>query len=262
MLLVLCVALPAGVVVATTAAAYARAAAGRRARRDGCPFDNDDDAARPLGREILDVLRESVARLRALAAPALPVPGAWRASALQSGRGPIVLLVPERPALAATMTALGRRLARALDASIHLEPRGAARDPSSRAARLLDHAIALGAGGRGRTVLLVGHGTGGLVACRAAAALGLRGLRVVTLATPHRDWGEAAERHRLVDRVEVTNVYSLHDAVVDPPERAYLAGAYNVALRDEGHFGLLFGERPQAILCESLADLTAHAAAS
>jgi hypothetical protein len=84
-------------------------------------------------------------------------------------------------------------------------------------------------------------------------------LRVLTLATPHAD---AGARDPLVDRIDVVNVYSLHDAVVDPPERAYLPGAYNVALRDEGHCGLLLGARPHTIVLESLADLAPHAAVS
>ena len=81
----------------------------------------------------------------------------------------------------------------------------------------------------------------------------------MTLATPHGDTGK---RDPLVDRIDFVNVYSLHDAVVDPPERAYLPGAYNVALRDEGHFGLLLGTRPHTIVLESLADLAPHAAVS
>ena len=84
-------------------------------------------------------------------------------------------------------------------------------------------------------------------------------LGVVTIATPH---GDAGARDPLVDRVDVVNVYSLHDAVVDPPERAYLPGAYNVALRDEGHFGLLFAARSHTVLFESIADLAPHAAVS
>src|SRR5688572_24620470 len=123
MLLLLCGALPAGV-VATTAGAYARAAAGRRSRRDACPFDDDDDAARPWLREVGDVVRESVALLRAVGAVVLPLPAAWRAATVRPGRGPIVLLVATRPALAASMAALGRRLADGLDASVHVEPRG------------------------------------------------------------------------------------------------------------------------------------------
>ena len=261
MLLLLCGAVPMGV-VAAMAGAYLRAAAGRRTRRDGCPFDNDDDAARPVLREIVDVLRESVALLRALGAVWAPVPATWRAATVRAGRGPIVMLLPARPVLAGSMTALGHRLVEELDASIHLEPRGGGSDPHSRAARVVDHVTALTAGARGRTVLLVGHGTGGLVARRAAAALRLPGLRLVTLATAHRGRDEPEARDPVVDRIEVVNLYSLHDPFVDPPARAYLPGAYNVALRDEGHFGLLLGARLQGILRENLADLAPHAAVS
>ena len=259
-LLVLCgAALPTAIVapiVVSTARGYVRAAVGRRARRDACPFEDDDDERRPLVREVADVLRESLSVVRVSLSRS---PRAWRAAAVRPGRGPIVLLVPDRPAFAGGMTPLGLRLERDLDASVHLERRGPARDVASRAARIADDVSTLAAGARGRTVLLVGHGAGGLVARRAAAALRLPGIRLLTLGTPHAD---TAKRDLLVDRVEVVNVYSLHDAVVDPPERAYLPGAYNVALRDEGHFGLLLGARPRTIVLESLADLAPHAAVS
>jgi hypothetical protein len=170
-----------------------------------------------------------------------------------------VLLLPDRPAFAGGMTPLGVRLERDLDASVHVEPRGGGRDMASRAARAADTVSALAAQGRGRPVLLVGHGAGGLAARRAAAALRVPGLRLVTLGTPHGDTGK---RDPLVDRIDVVNVYSLHDAVVDPPERAYLPGAYNVALKDEGHFGLLLDPRPHTVVLESLADLAPHAAVS
>jgi len=258
-LLVLCGAALPTAIVASTARGYVRAAAGRRARRDACPFEDDDDEQRPLAREVVDVLRESVALVRALGGTLARPPRRWSAGAVRPGRGPIVLLLPDRAAFAAGMTPLGERLERDLDASVHVESRGAGRDTASRAGRAADALAALASAARGRPVLLVGHGAGGLVARRAAAVLRAPGLRVVTLATPHGDTGK---RDPLVDRIDFVNVYSLHDAVVDPPERAYLPGAYNVALRDEGHFGLLLGTRPHTIVLESLADLAPHAAVS
>ena len=39
-------------------------------------------------------------------------------------------------------------------------------------------------------------------------------------------------------------------------------GDYNVALRDHGHFGLLYHPQPYAVATESLTDLSSHAAAS
>ena len=259
MLLVLCGAALPTAIVASTARGYVRAAAGRRARRDACPFEDDDDERRPLAREVLDVLRESGAALRIVTGTLVRAPQSWRAAAVRPGRGPLVLLLPDRQGLAGGMTPLGMRFERNLDASVHLEPRGGGRDTTSRAARVADTLSVLAAQGRGRPVLLVGHGAGGLVARRAAAALRVPGLRVVTLGTPHGDMGA---RDPLVDRIDVVNVYSLHDAVVDPPERAYLPGAYNVALRDEGHFGLLFSARAHTVLFESLTDLAPHAAVS
>jgi hypothetical protein len=254
-------ALPAAVVV-STARAYLRAAAGRRSRREACPFENDDDEARPLTREISDVVRESGARLRAFGTILMPMPRQWRGSAIEPGAGPIVLLVAERRVLVGSMASLGHRLARDLDASIHVEPGGIGSDTATRASGVAAHVMALAASAPERAVLLVGHGTGGLVARRAATTLRLPILRVVTLATPHREADEPEGRDHLVDRLDVVNIYSLHDALIVPAERAYLAGAFNVALRDHGHFGLLHGERPYTILCESLADLAPHAAAS
>jgi hypothetical protein len=114
---------------------------------------------------------------------------------------------------------------------------------------------------RGRALLAIGHGEGGLVARRAAATLRLPGLRVVTLATAHQP-GRHADRMPVVDRVDVLNLYSLHDALIVPAERAYLAGAYNVVLRDEGHFGMVSAARPYALLLEGIGGLLAEAAAS
>jgi hypothetical protein len=259
MLVVLCGAALPTAILASTARGYVRAAAGRRARRDACPFEDDDDERRPLAREVLDVLRESSAVLRALAGTVSRAPQPWRTAAVRPGRGPLVLLLPDRPTFAGGMIPLGMRFERDLDASVHVEPSGGGRDAASRAERVADMLSALATQGRGRPVLLVGHGAGGLVARRAAAAIRVPGLRLLTLGTPHADTGA---RDPLVDRIDVVNVYSLHDAVVDPPERAYLPGAYNVALRDEGHFGLLFGGRTQTVLFESLADLAPHVAVS
>jgi hypothetical protein len=216
--------------------AYVAAALDRRGRRGDCPFENDDDEARPLVREVADVVRETAALVRAVGAVLRPLPGAWRRLSVGPGVGPVVVLVPERHLPIASMAHLGRRLARDLGASIHVEAAGSGAPTDVRA--------------------------GGLVSRRAAAAVRIPKLRLLTLGTSHRPDREPAERDPLVDRIEVVNVYSLHDALVTPPERAYLAGAYNVALRDEGHFGLLFRARPYLVVREGLADLLPHAAAS
>ena len=248
------------VVVARTARAYGVAAAGRRARRDACPFDDDDDEVRPLAREAIDVVRESAALLVLVLSGLRPLPRAWRSDAGATS-GPLVVLVPERGLGAGSLVPLARRLAGDLGASVRVEPRGGG-DERLRADRLADHLTALARTAPGRSILVVGHGVGGRVARRAAAALRIAGLRIVTIATAHVDADDEPLLLRGVERAEIVNLYSLHDAMVAPPTRAYLAGAYNIALRDEGHFGLVLGSRPYAILRESLADLAPSAVAS
>jgi hypothetical protein len=259
MVIALVGAAPPALVVAYMACAYARAAAARTDRRDACPFEDDDDEARPFGREALDVVRESAALLRLLGAALWPTRGAGAGAS--PGSGPVVVLLPERGLSARSLARLGRRLARDLDASIHFGPGGIA-DEHMRADRAATQVSELAGRTSGRPLLLVGHGAGGLVARRAAGVLRHPDLRVVTIATAQVAPDRPNTRDPLVDRIDVVNLYSLHDAIVAPPERAYLPGAYNVALRDEGHFGLVLGARPYAILRESLADLVPHAAAS
>jgi hypothetical protein len=259
MIIALVGAAPVGLVVACMAYAYARAAAARTDRRDACPFEDDDDEARPFVREAVDVVRESAALLRLLGAALLPAGGAT--AAVHPGSGPVVVLLPERGLPARSLARLGRQLARDLDASVLFGPGGFA-DEHTRADRAAATVSALAGWTSGRALLLVGHGAGGLVARRAAAVLRHPALRVVTIATAHVAPDRANARDSLVDRIEVVNLYSLHDAIVAPPERAYLPGAYNMALRDEGHFGLVLGARPYELLRESLADLVPHAAAS
>ena len=241
--------------------AYVRAANGRRLRRAACPFEDDDDAGRPLLQEAADIVRESLTLLRLLLAGLNPIPGAWRRLDSHPGSGPVIVLLPEHHLPVASLACLGRRLAVDLDASVHVEP-GSGGSVDARADRLVDRLTYLASASQGRVLMLVGHGAGGLVARRAARTMRGRQVRVVTLATPHQGLEEPAARDALVDRVDVVNLYSLHDALVVPAQRAYLAGAYNVALHDEGHFGLVTRERPYVILREALADLGSHAAAS
>jgi pimeloyl-ACP methyl ester carboxylesterase len=234
--------------------AYGRAAHDRRARRAACPFEDDDHETRPVAREVFDVLRESLAVWRLIAAALVPTPPSWRDLQSAPGRGPIVVLLPERGFPAASLARLGHRLESDLEASVRLEPRGGG-TVDARADRLVECLAALTTTTSGRTLMLVGHGAGGLVARRTAAVLPRARLRVVTVATPHRRTAEPEARDPLVDRVDVVNVYSLHDGFVVPADRAYLPGAFNVALRDEGHFGLVTGPRPYTLLGDSLADL-------
>jgi hypothetical protein len=250
----------AAAVVARTARAYGVAAAGRRARRDACPFDDDDDDVRPLAREALDVIRESIALLVVVLSGLRPLPRAWR-SGTCAASGPLIILVPERGLPGGSLASLGRRLGRDLGASVHVEPRGRG-DERLRADRLADHLTTLARSAPGRSILVVGHGVGGRVARRAAASLRIAGLRLVTIATAHVAGEDDASVLGRIERADVVNLYSLHDAIVAPPARAYLPGAYNIALRDEGHFGLVLGARPYAVLRESLAALAPSAVAS
>jgi hypothetical protein len=228
------------------------AGAARRTRRDTCPFENDDDAARPLAAEVADVVVESAVLVGLVLAGLFPSPLAWRAP-LTAGAAPLVVLLPEWGLPLASLTALGRRLERALGADVRLEPR---RHPwtsiAARAERLADFVAAARALAPARPLLLVGHGAGGLVARRAAVAA--PGARVVTLATAHEASAGAA--------ADTLSIYSLHDPFVTPPERAYLAGGFNVALRDAGHFRIVSTPRPAEIVVENLDDLVPHAVAS
>jgi hypothetical protein len=248
-------------VLASTAASYRRAARARGVRRDECPFENDDDAVRPLVRELADVVRESVAVVRAHV-PAGGVRAAWRTATVRAGSGPIVLLLPDAGASARSLARFGRRFEHDLDASIHVEDAGSSRGVETRADRAVEQVQALARAARGRVLLLVGHGAGGIVARRVAGVLGLPQVRLLLLATPHRVHADDDVRDPIVERTEVVNVYSLHDATIVPAERAYLPGAYNVALRDHGHYGLLYHPQPYVVATESLTDLSFHAAAS
>jgi hypothetical protein len=245
------IAVSTGVVVVGTARAYGAAAAGRRDRRDGCPFEDDDDEARPLARETVDVLRESAALVVLLLSALRPLPRDARARTAPSGTGPLVVLVPEHRLPRGSLLWLGGRLARDLHASLHVEPRRAA-DQRLRADRLAEHLASLAATAAGRPIVVVGHGAGGAAARRAVVAIGRPGVRLVTIATAH----PAPDARSSPPAVppETVNLYSLHDAIVAPSARGYLAGAYNIAVRDEGHFGLVLGARPYALLHESLID--------
>lgn len=124
-------------------------------------------------------------------------------------------------------------------------------------------------------VCLVAFGVGGLVArycvCRHRAA-GVR--RLVTLGTPHqgtlvappgsflglgalRPSSALLTRLAAADRtpqpLDSTAVQSAFDAVVLPPDNGYYPAAFNVIVRDVGHFSLLFSRRIFQLLAENLA---------
>jgi hypothetical protein len=230
------------------------AVASRRTRRDACPFEDDDDAARPIAIELAGVVTESALVVRLVLAGLLPAPPAWRAP-VAGGNEPLVVLLPEWGLPLGSLMPLGRRLERALGATVRLEPR---RTPwtalAARVDRVADWVAAARALSPGRPIVLLGHGAGGLVADRVARTE--PGVRVVTLATAH-DAAAGASGH-----ATALSIYSLHDAFVTPPERAYLPGAFNVALRDAGHFGIVATRRPAEIVIENLDDLIPHAVAS
>jgi hypothetical protein len=155
------------------------------------------------------------------------------------------------------MTPLGERFERDLDASVHVEPRRG-RDTASRAAPRRRRAGGARVGGTRAT--RPPRRSRCRRACRAAGGGGAprAGAAVVTPATPHGDTGE---RDPLVDRIDFVNVYSLHDAVVDPPTGVRPSRRLQRALRDEDTSGCCSGRRTRSS-SRALADLAPHAAVS
>ena len=122
---------------------------------------------------------------------------------------------------------------------------------------------------------LVGFGLGGLVArycVRRHSVPGVR--RVITLGTAHRGtmlappWPLALAQLRpdspflahlnAADRApqqfESTAIQSEFDATVLPADNGYYPAAFNVTVRDTGHFALLFSRRIFELIVENLQD--------
>jgi hypothetical protein len=104
------------------------------------------------------------------------------------------------------------------------------------------------AGGRAPTLDIVAHGAGAafllhLLATPLGAHLRVRAVMAV---------GGRLAAVSAPPRVELLSVYSLDDVWLQPPDAGYHASAFNVALRGEGHFGLVRSARATEILWENL----------
>jgi len=233
---------------------HVRAARMRAAHAHACDLDDDARARRPLVHDAVDLVRETLAILRLGLSALRPPPRAWRSLDAPRGGTPIVVLFPARGLPAASLRRLGRRLADDLGVTLHVEPRA---HPwvgvPARVERMGDRVAALRATAPRRPLVLLGHGDGGRVACAVAARVAAP-VHAVALAT---EQAPAA-----IAPVDTTCVYSTRDAIVVPPERAYLSGAFNVALDDVGHFAIVLDRRPYDLVREAIAAIAPPAAAA
>jgi hypothetical protein len=173
------------------------------------------------------------------------------------------VLVPEWGLPAASLVPLARRfVADVPGARIEPEPRRHAWTPATaRVPRLAERLDALARSGGASTIVLLAHGRGGVVARDAAALVrSADHLRIVTIATAHVGPAGGGAPHG-VGSLRLLSLYSLHDALVTPPDRSYVSGALNVVVRDDGHFGIVRAQRTAALLREALLDTGAAAAA-
>lgn len=122
-------------------------------------------------------------------------------------------------------------------------------------------------------VHLVGFGIGGLVArycVRRHRVVGVR--RLITVGTPHQGTllappypatlaclrpasallTQLAAADRAPEQFEATAIQSEFDATILPPQNAYYPAAFNVTVRDTGHFTLLFSRRILGLVLENL----------
>jgi triacylglycerol esterase/lipase EstA (alpha/beta hydrolase family) len=125
-----------------------------------------------------------------------------------------------------------------------------------------------------RTVSLVGHSMGGLVARAYLRRHGAaRVARVVTVGTPHdgsvlawlfpgeplremrpgNDWLRALNSTALPP-VPIVSIWSWHDSMVAPQASSNLSGARNVVIHGVGHNALLRDRRVAALVAEALGD--------
>jgi triacylglycerol lipase len=154
------------------------------------------------------------------------------------------------------------------------------------AARALADAIdALSPADHRRPVILVAHGTGGLV-CRAYLRWcggTSRVAKLLTLATPHggsklyvlaisrflwelRPDSDAlralAEDDPVPSAVDTTAVYSSFDLSIVPSRLAYYPGAGNIEVEGVGHFSMLWSRRVHQLVRENLEYVVPRTAAA
>jgi hypothetical protein len=231
----------AGAVVAAHLAAHATVARAMRRRGAACPFENDDHQPLPLG----SVLRLAVAESVHLVAAVL---GALRPLPRTRGAGTPVVLLVAPPLPRAAMRGLAQHLGgMGRPVAVVRAPR---RRYDERAGARLASAIERARGGA-PTLDVVAHGASApfmlrLLATPLGATLGVRtvvavGARLTAVAAP--------------PRVELQSIYSLDDVWLQPPDAGHHPGAFNVAVRGEGHIGLLRSGRATAIVAENLEPL-------
>lgn len=241
----------------------------RRSRRY-LPCGDDEEDRLPPGSATLAFVRECLALWAALALFAL----VWL---LPRRRGPadaptrIVLAHGLAPS-AAALWLLGRRLGlRGFE--VWTADYGVAWIDPERAAGRLQAQLDTLRRRRPGPVHVVAHGAGGLVAreCLRRPELASLG-HLLTLGTPHQGtmlfpptWPGLGWLHptspfmnRLNDEEctalsdESTAISSEFDATILPPECADYPHAFNVAVRDAGHFAMLFSPRVFSLLLENL----------
>jgi len=193
-----------------------------------------------------------------------------------AGARPVLVLVATWPFNRGSFTRLRRRLRRdgwTDTVGVNLPVIGTDLEGSARALqRGLD---AVAAVEPARPIVLVGHGTGGVV-CRAylrAGAGRTRVTKLMTLASPHggsklyvlatgRLLGdlrpEAAALRELGDGdatpsiVDCTAIYSSFDLQILPSRLAYYPGAGNIEVEGVGHFAMLWSRRIYELVRENL----------
>ncbi len=196
---------------------------------------------------------------------------------------PALLLVATWPIGRVCFWVLRRRLARDgwRDAAL-VSPRVFGTDLAREAQAVARAVDALAAGRTPPPIILLGHGTGGVV-CRAYlrwyAGSG-RVAKLVTLASPHQGsklyalatsrllrelrpesplLAELAENDPLPSTVDCTAIYSSFDLYVLPSRLAYYPGAGNIEVEGVGHFAMLWSSRVYELIRENV-EYAPHAA--
>lgn len=242
-------ALLAGLPLAATAALYA---AGRGRGETGAEPLALGGAARAF-------LHEWLAAVALLAA----LPLRLRAAAGQRAARGVAVFVPELRCSSAAFWYLRRRLRAAGWEGVAGIDRPRSSDVRT---AMVDLDARLAALPAGCELVFVGHGVGGGLAQRYAAARpALRVRHVITLGTPHR--GSSALPYRLLGAaaapapvpassaapVDVIALYSDFDAWLWPMDDAYCPGGFNIALRGVGHCAMLLSRRVADLIAENLA---------